>query len=1484
MGGPSLQAQPTGMGVARPLVPQATGYVDPRLQMMGSTFLPVNPSSPYGAGGAPQLPSQQIQGGLSMQQGFQQYNQQNIGSTQAKLQWAISKPEKKKYDQIFRAWDNGTGFITGQTGLEVFGQSGLSKDDLARIWSLADVNDRGKLNVAEFHVAMGLIYRNLNGMPIPDVLPPELVPPSARDLDASVDFLKDVLKNDSTTRSPSNGDSSYSTIKNRSLYTNSEGAGSRDASNYRHNDSEPPGGFYQPRSRHVDRNNIRGRNEEDSPAADLSDMKRQLENSARMLDRSMEQDSARSAEDEELEREMSELRVRVRRVQEDLDYVSRGPRSASKDDERRKLERELMRLMHERLPEVEKRIQERDAKKDREKREWARARDRRNDRFGRYDDKDSRDTYSSRYSDRDRERDRPYSRNAYDRDDRDRPYSRNSYDRDDRERDRDYRRDRSHERDRPRSPVGTAARTPPPAPPAAAPSLQAPPPPAPSASPAPSIKNMTPEERKAFARAEAQRRVDARMAALGVTSPSSSTPTIDTSVEDRLAQDKKEAEEKARAAEKAEEERAKARKEKLENERALKEGRATPASPAAAAPPDPAPPAPTPTLKAAPPAPTPRAAPPAPKPRVPPPAPAPRAVRVPAPPAPAAPGPAPTPPAPPAEPEVDPEEEAILARQKALRKQREARAERLKQLEAEEAEAQRAEEEYQARRQAFLNTPKSSAPTTPVVAPEPPAFAAPPPAPSPPPAPPAPPAPPPSQEAAASPAAKSKTNPFSQMMKDGGSAPPAATSPAVTPAANGSSNPFFRSQTASAPPPSAPTPTKSPGPTATKASYNTAPRDSDNEDWGDVNEKDEDDSSDDDVPPRDVRTQIANQLFGGMVPRPQSTPAGAASTPPPPAPAAPPAPRAPSSAPAVSAEPPNVSALMTSIRGGARLRKAVTVDKSGPQLAGSVIGGSAPPEHINAAPRPPSPPSPVAPAAVLSPPPSVSPAAEPQYDANPPSFTNEDSASHQSHRQSVGWFAGLAADQQGGPGAVPAAGPTIYMPQTIEEDENIESPVTPVPGISVTQADDDAGDDLMADIDLTTTIRVRSLYPYEGQRNEDLSFGENLIIVAHPSKSNGDWWHGETAKDHQSGFFPRTYVQPLENVIAKALYDYAGNNPDELPFVANDVLTIIDKTSEADWWKTEKDGVVFIVPAAYLEVVEDYSQTHKVDASLGSSPNITSPAVSIPRLQIAPSSPANFVSSANNLQVDATDALLSPDEDSDSGSDWGASDTDSDNEADKPKDRAAREHERRLVLEAAGLILNQDVKPPAHILERRKSKQPKHRRPAPAAPLHRRQNSSSSVIPGEDSVASPRDTRVKDLPPVPEPEPELDSSTHLHDAFERYEAFKNTMMKPGHDPRLSVSSMDQMMRPPSPISPSTSTGTRDSDTGKTYSQFLNFLGRNKTPVSGDSGERKMPIISGPIMNPESIERQNSPAFGSVSCFTMSFRGLLSSLLVLDQFG
>lgn len=432
----------------------------------------------------------------------------------------------------------------------------------------------------------------LSGNEIPDQLPPELIPPSSRDLDASVNLVRDILKHD-TSRSASQTPS-LGKVRSFNDTSSANAGGRKDATVYKYSEEGDSDSYYKSSSRHVDRRNVRVGNE--SPAEDLSSIKRQLEDTASRLDKASEESASRTAQDEALDRELDDLRYRVRRVQEDLEYVSRGPRSSGKDEERRKLERDLLHLLHDKVPEVEKRIEERDRRREREKREAARDRDRRNDRFGRYDERDRDHDDYGRSDYRDRDRDRPYSRGAYD-DEEDR-YGGRDRDRDreyDRDRDRGHGRDRSQDRDRyrARSPPRNA-RSPPPAAPPAPSSTSRAPAPKPTASPAPTsttpnLKSMTPDERTAYIREQAQRKLQERMQALGVVSPSaSSKPAIDDTVETRLAQDKKEAEEKARLAEKEAEDRERLRRERLDGERGVKSP--TTPTPTAPTPSAPAPP------------------------------------------------------------------------------------------------------------------------------------------------------------------------------------------------------------------------------------------------------------------------------------------------------------------------------------------------------------------------------------------------------------------------------------------------------------------------------------------------------------------------------------------------------------------------------------------------------------------------------------------------------------------------------------------------------------------------------------------------------------------------------------------------------------------------------------------------------------------------------------------------------------------------------
>ena len=357
-GMPPMMAQTTGL----PMTPQMTGaFADPSMRLMYTQFLPA--AQPYS--GMPTSSNMNFnQNSLQpaqFQSKLQSLTQIQAGPAKKSLSWAMSKEERKSYDNIFRAWDSKrTGWISGDVARELFSQSGLSREQLLQIWHLADPENRGKLNIAEFHIAMALIYRALNGNEIPDELPSELIPSSTRDLSESVDFLKDLLKQDTHVRKStalnlaepgSNKDTKYS--ESRSFYKNpvEREATSRpsDAIAYRHQDTDSAG--YRSRSRHLDRREVSFNGQ--VAAESLGEMKRQLEKTQRMLERT----DLRDEEDHDLQNEMEDVQFAIRRLQDDIEYYNRkGPHAG---EQRRKAERTLMQLLHERLPQLERRLERR---------------------------------------------------------------------------------------------------------------------------------------------------------------------------------------------------------------------------------------------------------------------------------------------------------------------------------------------------------------------------------------------------------------------------------------------------------------------------------------------------------------------------------------------------------------------------------------------------------------------------------------------------------------------------------------------------------------------------------------------------------------------------------------------------------------------------------------------------------------------------------------------------------------------------------------------------------------------------------------------------------------------------------------------------------------------------------------------------------------------------------------------------------------------
>ena len=374
-------AQATGyQGPRPPMPPMPTGYgsnLSPS-QTGNQPSLPLNaqPTGRPGQWGLVNAPASGLPNIDALQQRMMPQAGREGGYTTAGLSgsamvpWAVTKDQKKIYDQLFRAWDGfNKGFIGGDVAIEVMGQSGLPKSDLEKIWTLSDPSNRGRLDMDEFAVAMHLIYRKLNGYPVPNQLPPELVPPSTRNFTNSIDTVKSLLSQDAETRKntgsflqPQKTGVSY--LKNHSFRSDANGItpGRKDATIFRNNDDDV--GY-----RSSARRRVGGEGRTPSPAQstspssersndDLSveQLRKKIREKQVLLDAIDFKDENAAEEDDALDRrdrrEAEDLYRRIRRIQEDIDsHPKAALRDVDSSAERRALKRQLQRLT-DRLPEL----------------------------------------------------------------------------------------------------------------------------------------------------------------------------------------------------------------------------------------------------------------------------------------------------------------------------------------------------------------------------------------------------------------------------------------------------------------------------------------------------------------------------------------------------------------------------------------------------------------------------------------------------------------------------------------------------------------------------------------------------------------------------------------------------------------------------------------------------------------------------------------------------------------------------------------------------------------------------------------------------------------------------------------------------------------------------------------------------------------------------------------------------------------------------
>ncbi|XP_037686731.1 SH3 domain-containing protein 19 isoform X2 [Choloepus didactylus] len=121
-----------------------------------------------------------------------------------------------------------------------------------------------------------------------------------------------------------------------------------------------------------------------------------------------------------------------------------------------------------------------------------------------------------------------------------------------------------------------------------------------------------------------------------------------------------------------------------------------------------------------------------------------------------------------------------------------------------------------------------------------------------------------------------------------------------------------------------------------------------------------------------------------------------------------------------------------------------------------------------------------------------------------------------------------------------------------------------------------------------------ALHSFTAETSDDLSFkrGERILIL---ERLDSDWYKGRL-RDRE-GIFPAAFVRPClveakslsalspKGRKATALYDFHGENEDELSFKAGDIITELESVDD-DWMSGELMGKSGIFPKNYVQFLQ----------------------------------------------------------------------------------------------------------------------------------------------------------------------------------------------------------------------------------------------------------------------------------------------------------
>jgi len=131
----------------------------------------------------------------------------------------------------------------------------------------------------------------------------------------------------------------------------------------------------------------------------------------------------------------------------------------------------------------------------------------------------------------------------------------------------------------------------------------------------------------------------------------------------------------------------------------------------------------------------------------------------------------------------------------------------------------------------------------------------------------------------------------------------------------------------------------------------------------------------------------------------------------------------------------------------------------------------------------------------------------------------------------------------------------------------------------------------------SASVSLRAIFDFNASDSTELSFKEGDIITLVKKFDDSDWWEGQL--NGKKGLFPGNFVEPVQSPVVEqkvqtsvvsekelkfcAIFDFDAQETNEISFKEGDIITLVEKYDDSEWWKGKFNGKVGLFPSNFTK-------------------------------------------------------------------------------------------------------------------------------------------------------------------------------------------------------------------------------------------------------------------------------------------------------------